>query len=131
MMALDTNVLVRFIVEDDRAQSARATRVIDGAIARNEEVFVSDVVLCEFVWVLSISYQVPRAELVATLGRLVQTRELTFASRERVRRATGAYASGKGDFADYLIREHAQDAGCTSVVTFDRALHKDAMFVAP
>jgi len=131
MMALDTNVLVRFIVEDDKAQSARASRLIDGAIARNEALFVSDAVLCEFVWVLSISYHVPRAELVATLGQLVQTKELSFASTERVRRATSAYAIGKGDFADYLIREHARDVGCTSVATFDRALHMGAMFAAP
>lgn len=131
MIALDTNVLVRFIVDDDKAQAARSARLIDRATADGEAVFVSDVVLCELVWVLSVSYRVARAEIAITLGRLVQAKQLVFADAERVRRATEAYAKGKGDFADYVIREHARDAGCTAVATFDRALHKDALFVAP
>jgi predicted nucleic-acid-binding protein len=131
MIALDTNVLVRFIVDDDKAQAARAARLIDRATEREETVFVSDIVLCEFVWVLSVSYRVARAEIASTLGRLVQAKQLAFTDTERVRRATDAYAKGRGDFADYLIREHARDAGCTAVATFDRALHKDRLFVAP
>jgi predicted nucleic-acid-binding protein len=131
MMALDTNVLVRFLIEDDKAQSARAARLIQKATDGSESLFVSDIVLCELVWVLSASYRVPRAEIVATLGRLVQARQLAFADPERVRRATDAYASRGGDFADYLIREHARDAGCSAVVTFDRVLLKDKSFVAP
>jgi predicted nucleic-acid-binding protein len=68
---------------------------------------------------------------VATLERLVQARQLVFADAESVRRATEAFAAGSGDFADYLIREHARGAGCTAVATFDRALHKEKLFVAP
>jgi predicted nucleic-acid-binding protein len=131
MIALDTNVLVRFLVEDDKQQSARAARLIQSASGRDESLFVSDIVLCELVWVLSVSYKTRRAEIAATLGRLVQAKQLAFADAERFRRATDAYAAGGGDFADYLIREHARDAGCSAVATFDRTLHKDKLFVAP
>ncbi len=131
MIALDTNVLVRFIVDDDKHQAARALKLIERAMESQEALFVSDIVLCEFVWVLSASYRVARAEIAATLGRLVQSRQLSFTDGERVRRATDAFAKGRGDFADYLIREHARDAGCTAVATFDRALLKDTLFVAP
>jgi predicted nucleic-acid-binding protein len=131
MIALDANVLVRFLVEDDKAQSARAARLVEAASERDELLFVSDIVLCELVWVLSASYRTPRADIVGALERLVQAKQLAFADAERVRRATDAYAGGRGDFADYLIREHARDAGCSSVATFDRALHKDKLFVAP
>jgi predicted nucleic-acid-binding protein len=131
MIALDTNVLVRFLIEDDKPQSARAARLIQKATEGDESLFVSDIVLCELVWVLSTSYRVQRAEIVATLGRLVQAKQLAFADAERVRRTTDAYATGGGDFADYLIREHARDAGCSAVATFDRALLKDKSFVAP
>jgi predicted nucleic-acid-binding protein len=131
MIALDTNVLVRFLVEDDKQQSARAARIIQGATERDEALFVSDIVLCELVWVLSTSYQTARAEIAATLERLVQAKQLAFTDAERVRRAADAYATGRGDFAGYLIREHARDAGCTAVVTFDRALLKDKLFAAP
>lgn len=131
MIAIDTNVLVRFIVEDDETQASRVARLIERATDEDEAIFVSDIVLCELVWVLSVSYRVARAEIVATLNRLVQAKQLAFADADRVRRATDAYAKGKGDFADYVIREHARDAGCTVVVTFDRPLHKEALFVAP
>jgi predicted nucleic-acid-binding protein len=131
MIALDTNVLVRFLVEDDKQQTARAARVIQGATERDESLFVSDIVLCELVWVLSSSYKTSRTAIAATLGRLVQARQLAFADSERVRRATDAYVSGGGDFADYLIREHARDAGCSAVATFDRALLKEHLFVSP
>jgi len=131
MIAVDTNVLVRFIVEDDAPQSARAARLIARATERDESIFVSDIVLCELVWVLSVSYRVARPQIATTLGRLVQAKQLAFVDTERVRRATEAYAAGKGDFADYLIREHARDAGCTAVATFDRSLLKDNLFVAP
>jgi predicted nucleic-acid-binding protein len=131
VIALDTNVLVRFIVEDDKIQGARASRLVRGATERGEPLFVSDIVLCELVWVLSASYRVTRSEIAATLGRLAQAKQIVFTDAERVHRATDAFAAGRGDFADYLIREHAREAGCTEVATFDRALLKEKLFVAP
>jgi len=131
MIALDTNVLVRFLVEDDAAQSRRARRLIASAIAANEVCFVSDVVLCELVWVLQVSYRIERKAIMEVLTQLFFARHILFASHDRISRTLDAFRAGRGDFADYLVREHARTAGCPAVATFDRALLKEDGFVSP
>ena len=130
MIALDTNVLVRYLVEDDPRQCALATALIDRAIANDDALFVSDAVVCETVWVLSISYAIARGQIATLLHDLFRARHLQFTATDQLMRALDAYAAGKGDFADYLIREHARAAECESVATFDKALLKESGFVA-
>lgn len=131
MIALDTNVLVRFLVEDDPAQSAAAAALIDHAVDVGDEIFVSDIVLCETVWVLSGSYRVARPTIVDALRELLRARHLTFTAPDQLSRALDAFARNRGDFADYLIREHARAAGCETVATFDRALLHHPGFTVP
>jgi predicted nucleic-acid-binding protein len=131
MIALDTNVLVRFLVEDDKAQSAKAAKLVAHAVSEDEPLFVSDVVVCETVWVLLAAYRVPRAEVGELLGRLLMAAHLRFNDVDRLSRALEGFAAGKGDFADYVIREHARAAGCDHVATFDRMLLKERGFAAP
>lgn len=131
MIALDTNVLVRFLVEDDPEQSRRARAMLQRAIAADSPCFVSEVVVCEVVWVLGTSYQVGRDEIARVLRQLLRARHLTFPEGERLSRALSAFDSGRGDFADYLIREAAREAGCEAVATFDRELLREPGFVAP
>lgn len=128
MIALDTNVLVRFLVEDDPLQTEQARVLLQQGIAEGATFYVPDIVLCEIVWVLSTSYRVPRQEIVDHLRRLLHASHLTFSSSERLARVLDAYASGKGDFADYLIREEARGAGYDAVATFDKALHGEPGF---
>ncbi len=130
MIALDTNVLVRYLVEDDATQTALAAALIDRAIAANESLFVSDIVVCETVWVLRVGYRVGRAEVAALLRQLFRARHLLFRAVDQLARALDAYAAGKGDFADYLIREHARAVDCDTVATFDTVLVKERGFVA-
>jgi predicted nucleic-acid-binding protein len=131
MIALDTNVLIRFLVEDDEAQSRRATKLIEGAVARDEQLFVSDIVMCETVWVLSSAYGFSRAEIVDALSQLLRARSVVFNSADSIARALDAYRKERGDFADYLIREHARSAGAETVATFDGALLKENGFSKP
>jgi predicted nucleic-acid-binding protein len=98
MIALDTNVLVRFLVEDDKAQSTKAARFVATAIAADEPLFISDVVMCETVWVLVAAYRVPRAEVGEILGRLLMAAHLRFADVDRLSHALEAFRAGKGDF---------------------------------
>jgi predicted nucleic-acid-binding protein len=130
VIALDTNVLVRYLVEDDAKQTAAAAALIDRVIADDDTLFVSDVVVCETVWVMSVSYGVGRKEIAGVLRNLFRARHLTFTATDQLIRALDAYEAGKGDFADYLIREHARAAGCEDVATFDRVLLKERGFVA-
>lgn len=131
MIALDTNVLVRFLVDDDKAQSARAARLIRLAVARDEPLFLSDIVVCETVWVLSSAYRVSRAEIGDVLGQLLGATHLVFRDVDVLLRAREAFARGRGDFADYVIREGALAAGCDEVATFDRSLLREQGFVVP
>ena len=131
MRALDSNVLVRFLVEDDAKQSAAAAALIERAAAADESLFVSDVVVCEVVWVLGTAYRVSRTQIASTLRELFRARALVFEAAAELARALDAFAAGRGDFADYLVREHARAAGCSTVVTFDKTLLKEAGFSAP
>ena len=129
MIALDTNVLVRYLVEDDARQAAAAASFIAHSIAEGEGLFVSDVVVCETVGVLSVSYHVGRKEIAALLRNVLRARHLVFRAVDQLIRALDAYEAGKGDFADYLIREHARAADCEQVATFDRVLLRERGFV--
>jgi predicted nucleic-acid-binding protein len=131
VIAVDTNVLVRFLVEDDEAQTRAATSLIARAGRADEPLHVSDIVVCEVVWVLSARYGFPKTEITAALRKLLHARQLTFRASDVLLRALEAYAAGKGDFADYVIREDAAAAGCESVATFDKALLKEAGFARP
>jgi predicted nucleic-acid-binding protein len=131
MIALDTNVLVRFLVEDDRRQATRARSVVATAIAQNVQLYVSDIVACEVVWVLESAYGFGRGEIASVLNQLLHARHLKFRSTKLMLEAVEAYEVGKGDFADYLIRADAMDAGCAVVLTFDKELHGETHFRAP
>ena len=131
MISLDTNVLVRILVADDPKQTRKATELIKLLDDSDEEAHVSDIVLCELVWVLGSGYGHDRDAIAAALARLLAARQLRFDSAENVFRALEAYENGKGDFADYLIREHARSAGCDTVVTFDKKLLNEEMYSTP
>ena len=135
MIALDTDVLLRLLVDDPDDEQApgqreRAARLVDAAIARGERLLVTDVALCEVVWAMRRSYGVLRAEIRKTLAALANARHLAFEEPQGVSRAAAAYAAGRGDFADYLIRERARQDGCEAVVTFDRGVLREGGFRA-
>ena len=131
MIGLDTNVLLRFLVADDAAQAAKVAALFERATKADEPLFVSDSVLCETVWVLLQSYQLPRRQVASMLADLLRARQLTFADSDSLRSALDAFVSGKGDFADYLLREQASELGCRTVATLDKALLKEPGFTAP
>ena len=121
MIAVDTNVLVRYIVEDDPQQSFAAAAMIERAVKRDETIFVPQIVLCELVWVLSFAYRFKREAIAGFLHQLRRGAQLVVET----------YAAGRGDFADYLIAERSMANGCSVIATFDRTLQADARFAAP
>lgn len=128
MIALDTNILVRLILHDDEAQARAAERLLLRARRDDTPLFVADVVLCELVWVLKRRVGVSREEIASTLDRLLRTELIVVADMAVVENALAAYRAGKGDFADYLIREQSKAAGATEVATFDRVIKGEAGF---
>lgn len=121
MIAVDSNVLVRAIVADDPAQGAAARRWMTAHQARG--ILVDHIVLVELVWVLRARYRQPRAEIARVIELLLGTGGIVIPEEPAVRAALAAYKSGRGDFADHLIRERALAHGFTPLATFDESLH--------
>lgn len=128
MTGLDTNVLVRYLTEDDPVQSKRAAAWIQTTVGRNERCFISPMVLCELAWVLRWTYEVSKADLLLTFDRLMATTQFVIGDKDIVRAGLDAYRSGTADFADYVIGEIHRDAGCDKTVTFDRRLRRSGRF---
>lgn len=122
MIGLDTNVLVRYLTQDDVAQSRKADALIGEAAARRDRCVIGPVVLCELVWVLREAYETPRDEVVTTLERILATQQFEILERDRMREAFEAYRTGRADFADYVIGVANTAAGCGETATFDRRL---------
>lgn len=119
MIGLDTNVLVRYLMQDDAAQAAKANRLIERCTAE-EPGFIVLVVLVELVWVLESSYGIARARIAAALELLLRTRELRVEQPEAAWHAVRLYRETRADFADTLIARCAAAAGCERTLTFDR-----------
>ena len=118
MIGLDTNVLVRYIMQDDAAQAAKATALVETLDAERPG-FVSLVSIVELYWVLSSCYDLTEAQVMQALEVLLRTKEIVVDQAEQVLRALRACAGGKGDFAACLIERTAAVAGCTRTMTFD------------
>ena len=118
MIGLDTNVLVRYVTQDDPVQSPKASRLIESLTTASPG-FVSLVSVVELVWVLQSSYQSAKSEVVAVLETLLRTRELTVEHADVIWQALRRFTSTRADFADCLIERCAHAAGCEYTATFD------------
>ena len=119
MTGLDTNVLVRYLVQDDPVQSQKATAFIETTCTAESPGYINHIVLCELVWVLQRCYQVERAGIVRLLQQILQTRQLRVQSPRTVWFATEDYENGSADFADYLVARSNVQQDCRETVTFD------------
>ena len=120
MIGLDTNVLVRYIVRDDPAQTALADHWIENRCSREQPGYVSHLVLAELYWVLGRGYGYPRQTLGEVLTTLLSSEEIKIQDAPLVRAALGDFSAGAADFADCLIGALYQQAGCETTVTFDK-----------
>jgi predicted nucleic-acid-binding protein len=127
MIGLDTNVLVRYIVQDDAVQSPRATRFIEKECSAAHPGYVGLVTLAELVWVSESCYDATRVEIAGLLRRILGTKQLRVQEAETVWKALRLFETGKADFADFLVENIARGAGCTSTVTFDKTAAKAGM----
>ncbi len=119
MIGLDTNVLVRYLAQDDAGQASQATRLIETFTAEAPG-FVSTVTLVETVWVLARAYGTARTDIGGVVERLLRSRELVVQDAEVHYLALRAFQTGAIDYADAVIAESGKRAGCAETVTFDR-----------
>ncbi|MBC7611108.1 MAG: type II toxin-antitoxin system VapC family toxin [Polaromonas sp.] len=125
MIGLDTNVLVRYIMQDDVKQSPKATQIIE-ALDGVGSGYITLVSIFELVLVLSTSYELTRAQLAQALDGIMRTKQFKIESADQVIRALRVFKAGKSDFADCLIERSADSAGCERTVTFDVSASKHA-----
>jgi predicted nucleic-acid-binding protein len=124
MIGLDTNVLVRYFLEDDARQAAAAKRFVDAARAQGESLFINRVVLAELTWVLFKPYKLGREEVADAIERILYTTQFVVEGKEFVWESLRTFRSSSADFADCLIGAVNKDADCTTTVTFDRKTEK-------
>ena len=122
MIGLDANLLIRYLTNDDRAQYAKAKRLIDEAVERDERLLISCVVFCEVTWVLETAYEYSRAEIADVLDRIFDTAQFEIERAPEARQALDDFRSTKVGFADALIGRINRTLGATKSMTFDRDL---------
>ena len=119
MHGLDSNVLLRFLLQDDPKQFEAARRLL-AKCTREEPAYVNVIVLCELVWVLAAGAKRSRGEIAEMIRLLLETPEIRFEREDIVRAAIPPYEGGNADLADILIGLLNRTAGCASTHTFDR-----------
>ena len=118
MIALDTNVLVRFLVKDDAEQARRAEQCI-AQLTEDEPGFVAREVLLELVWVLSKAYAYSRGEIAMALEGLLAAVELEVEDPDALGAILRFYGVDGFDFAQLMIRQIGLARGASAMVTFD------------
>lgn len=125
MIGIDTNLLLRFFDPIDHPQQAAAVREL---VRSQAPVFVSPIVLVEFVWTLRRKFRLDDDAIYDRLIRVAASPEITFAEPAATARAVELYKKGPADFADYLMGELNQSAGCQKTLTFDKDAAKHPTF---
>jgi predicted nucleic-acid-binding protein len=120
MKGIDTNILVRYLTQDDPVQSPKATEIIERQLTREDPGFISLITMAETVWVLGSVYELPDREIADTVARMLQADSLAVQNEQQVFTAMVALRRGWGAFADALIGALGERAGCESTLTFDK-----------
>lgn len=125
MIGLDTNVLVRYVMQDDPKQSPKATKLIE-SLSVDDPGFVSLVALIEFVWVVTSCYDLNRTQVGQAIDGVLRSKEFVVDRADQVMQALRVYRAGSADFADCVIERGSSNAGCQRTMTFDAAAAKTA-----
>ena len=128
MIGLDTNVIVRYIAQDDDVQSAKATKLIE-SLSSEAPGFITLVSIVELVWVMQGCYNASKKECIAILQTLLRTREILIENAEIITMSLNQYSASNADFADCLIERSANYAKCKCTMTFDDNAAKTAGMV--
>jgi predicted nucleic-acid-binding protein len=121
MIGIDTNVMIRYIVQDDPQQAAVATKLIEETCSLENPGYINCIVLCEIVWVLRRNYKLDKTGICQVIEQIMRTDKLTVEAIQLVWRALEEYKDSKADFADCLLGQKNLHAGCQYTATLDDA----------
>ena len=120
MIGLDTNILVRYLAQDDPIQSAKASEIFERRLTEENPGFISIVAMVEIICVLDRAYGLTATEIAAVVERMVQTDVLVVDHEQEIFTAMIALKQGKGSFSDAVIAALGARAACSCTLTFDR-----------
>ena len=131
MIGLDTNILVRYLAQDDEKQSTLVTNIIEKTYDEEGFFFLNHVVICELVWVLQCTYKVSKEQTIEIIEQLLHTTQFTCQSPNIVWKALKNYRNGSADFADYMTSVINKNYGCQHTLSFDKKALKNGNFISP
>ena len=123
MIALDTNALVRLLIEDDERQALTVKKIIESSEKKGQQVMILTEVLIETVWVLESVYECTREDIYRFLETLTYTSVFTFSDPQIIVNAIRHFKKG-GDFADLVIVMQSINHQAKKMISFDKKLQK-------
>jgi len=120
VIGLDSNILVRYLTQDDPVQARKANQVIEDALGAGQSLYLNHVVMCELCWVLARAYDYERLELADVVEKVLTAAQFEFEDKNSLWQALAGFRQSGADFADCLIGAKNSAAGCTSTFTFDK-----------
>lgn len=120
MIGLDTNILLRYLVQDDPIQSPKAAEIVERRLTMQDPGFVSLVCVLEIVWVLGSLYKRSRAQIAGHIEMMLAADTLEIQNEQEVYQAVVALRNGSGTFQDALIGALGAWRGCSATLTFDQ-----------
>jgi predicted nucleic-acid-binding protein len=131
MIGLDTNILVRYLAQDDEKQSKLVTKLIEKKYDKDNYCFINHIVLCELVWVLQGAYKVDKQKTINIIEQLLHTSQFTCQAPDIIWSALKNYRNGSADFADYITSSINKHQGCEHTLSFDKKALKRDEFISP
>jgi predicted nucleic-acid-binding protein len=120
MITIDTNVFLRWLLDDDKRKSEATTRLLKRAEKGEVEIWVPDLVIAEIAWVLRSFYKIRPHAVAEMIEPVVNAPMIDFENRDRLRQAVALYHAHQVDFTDCYIAAAAAERGLESVVSYDR-----------
>jgi len=121
MNGIDTNILVRFFMQDNTSQFNLSRQFLLMECSRSQPGYINTIVLCELIWTLKRTYKLKREQLILIIEQLLDVEQAIIEEQDLVRRALKDFRFSKADFADCLIGQKNLKAGCKQTITFDRS----------
>ncbi len=128
IIGIDTNILVRYLTQDDSEQSQIIEQVFHYFASSPSSIFINNIVVCELIWVLERGYKYSREQIGRTIKQILSTEEFSFENQELLWLALNQYSHNQLDFSDALIGELNKARGCIKTLTFDQAAIKAKNF---
>ena len=128
MIAIDTNILVRYITQDDLQQAEATENLLATYNNKPQSIFINNIVLCEFVWVLEKGYKYTQQQISSTIRIILSTEEFAFEYHNVLWLALEEYELKNIDFSDSLISKLNHNLGYKQTFSFDKSAIKNNLF---